>query len=97
MNNEQIERNLRSSFEFVKRDVHNLNGHIRFLYTEIEKLKAQLVKKNTKKTLVASRGGKKVHNSACTFGKKIKADNVVCFATKAEAVKQGFKPCSCLA
>ena len=93
----QFQRNVVQSFSYVKRDIDNLNDHVRYLYAEIEKLKAQLAKKNTKKTLVASRSGKKVHNSACTFGKKIKADNAICFATKAEAVKQGFKPCGCLA
>jgi len=99
-----FQKNVVNSFGLVRRDIQNLSDHIRYLYSEIDRLKIQLAtvtaaaaQKNEKKNLVASKTGKKVHNSACTFGKRIKASNLICFSNKADAERQGFKPCSCLA
>ncbi len=107
LGNKKLERKMRCSFEHVKSDISNLSAHIRYIYGEIERLKVRNIelegklqkraatnRKNIK--LVASRAADKVHDVKCAFAKKIKVKNQVSFASKEEALREGFTACSCV-
>ena len=103
-----FKRNVRESFGLVKKDIYNLNDHIKYIYSQIEQLKAKnsaletelkylKPKREESKKVVASRTAQKIHDVKCAFAKKIKAKNKVTFPTKNEALVQGFTACDCLA
>ncbi|MBW2998152.1 hypothetical protein KY321_01315 [Candidatus Woesearchaeota archaeon] len=78
--------------------MHNMKARENILIQEIQSLKERLeVKKITNsKKIVASKTGKKAHNSGCVFAKKIKSNMKISFDTKTEAEKSGYKLCECL-
>jgi len=43
---------------------------------------------------VGSKNSDKYHYPSCTWAKKIKPENLVCFKSKKEAEDKGYKPCS---
>lgn len=54
---------------------------------------------NNKKTclFVASKNSKKYHVPNCTWAKRIKAENLICFASRDEASQKGYQPdASCI-
>lgn len=62
---------------------------------KVEKAKAEpkATKPETAGTLVGSKDGKTFHKSDCKHAAKIKAENKVTYANRAEAEKSGAKPC----
>ncbi len=58
--------------------------------------KTSLTKKTVKKTYIASKEGKKFHLSNCPYAQNIKPKTKITFKTKAKALNQGYKPCSCI-
>jgi len=53
----------------------------------------QNTQNNKKECLfMASKNSKKFHTATCTWAKRIKPENVVCFSSKEEAIQKGFQP-----
>ncbi|MEM4703069.1 MAG: thermonuclease family protein [Candidatus Pacearchaeota archaeon] len=42
---------------------------------------------------VASKNSNKFHKCSCSFAKKIKPENLLCFRTREEALDKGYSPC----
>lgn len=45
---------------------------------------------------VASKNSKKYHVPSCTWAKRIKPENIICFSSKEEATKAGYQPDACV-
>ncbi|MBI2573428.1 hypothetical protein HYV86_06190 [Candidatus Woesearchaeota archaeon] len=93
------------SFARTKDDMVNLYDHIKFLYQQVallqkecERLRvlAQHQEKSTSVILVASKKGKRVHNSTCPFMKNVRREQRVMFSNIDEAKIKGYKNCSCV-
>jgi hypothetical protein len=50
---------------------------------------------NKEYQLIGSENSDKYHLPSCTWAKKIKPENRVCFESKEEARKQGYEPAGC--
>lgn len=76
-------------------------GFLAFLVTGVSLAPAPNLYAAEKKTVeqekeqgfVASKDGGKYHRSSCRMAKKIKPENKVAYASKAEAEKDGKAPC----
>jgi len=102
--------NLKSEMAALKQTNQHLNEVLRDtrrqekqLYQRVKTLSqkktSKVVKKvlvTAQKTFVASKTGKKVHNSSCPFAKNIKPKKKMVFKSKAKALNKGFKSCECL-
>ncbi len=71
------------------------------LYEQVKELKRaspRSVSKvfSSKRSFVASKTGKKVHEKNCPFAKNIKPKMQVIFKTKKSALNKGYKACECL-
>ncbi len=69
----------------------------------VPKTRKAVAKKTVKKTskkvskkVVSSKTSNKVHDKTCPFAKNIKRSNMVVVGSKNEALKKGYKLCSCL-
>ena len=62
-------------------------------YTECKKC-AGAEKAKVKSAFVGNKGSMVYHKAGCPMAEKIKADNLINFATKEEAEKAGYKPCT---
>ncbi|MBW3020026.1 hypothetical protein KY334_01910 [Candidatus Woesearchaeota archaeon] len=78
--------------------MHMMKDREEKLMEEIKSLKEKLESKKVKssKKIIASKTGKKAHNSDCVYAKKIKGNMKISFDTKTEAEKSGYKLCECL-
>ena len=105
-----IQNNLKHSFSLVKDDIITLQQKIMELQNtqnkllmEINKLKAKnysktikTVKTSKSKTFIASKTGKKFHETNCPFAKNIKPKAEIKFKSKTAALNKGYKPCNCV-
>jgi len=108
----QLEKNLRISFEQVRNEIFEIKNQVLSLAQRqnelaelIDKSKKQTktvtnVKtvgpKTIKKTYVASKEGKKFHIQECPYAQNIKPKSKVNFETKDSALNKGYKPCNCV-
>ncbi len=97
---EQVEQNVKQSFDRARQDMIMLAQQVETLKLEILALKAKKVTKRvvkrTAQKFVASKAGNKVHKVACAFAKNIKPKMKKAFASKNTAFNQGYKPCRCI-
>jgi hypothetical protein len=99
---EQLEQNVKHSFERARQDMIMLAQQVETLKLEILALKAKkttkvrTIVKRAKTKFVASKAGKKVHAVSCAFAKNIKPKMKKVFASKNTAFNQGYKPCRCV-
>lgn len=61
----------------------------------VKKTVRKATKKASKK-VISSKTSNKVHDKTCPFAKNIKRSNMVVVGSKTEALKKGYKLCSCL-
>ena len=66
------------------------------VHTLDQKKQAVAKKSVHKKKFLASKTGKKVHESNCPFAKNIKPKSRVVFQSKTKAFNAGYKACDCI-
>jgi phage-related protein len=64
--------------------------------TIVKRIVSKAAAKHVKKTYVASKTGKSIHNKHCPFAQNIKPKSKIVFRTKAKALNKGYKLCDCL-
>jgi len=99
--------NLHNYATYLKNELEQVKNENSFLNKEIQKLSEtkrqtivrtskQVANKTIKRKFVATRNGKKFHDSTCPFAKNIKPKNKVILKSKEVALNNGYKPCNCL-
>lgn len=61
----------------------------------VKKVAAKKAVKRAKKKYVATKGGKKFHETNCPYAKNIKPKHKVTFKSTTKALNEGYKPCNC--
>ncbi|MBU1112225.1 MAG: hypothetical protein ABIG93_02140 [archaeon] len=98
---------LRQENATLAAEVAKLNAKVQSNSKKVAKstVAMKTVKKSTKKKttrkkatqkVVSSKTSNKVHDTSCPFAKNIKNSNKVIVGSKNEALRKGYKLCSCL-
>ena len=88
----QLEHHLLDNFKLLNNKLDNFRPKREVVVKEVIRTKI----KRGKKYFIAGKTSGKLHLEDCVFGKKLKRNNKIVFASKAKAFKKGFKPCVCL-
>lgn len=86
--------NLSQSHDRAMKAIGELREKLTDLNQQLRELRA--MRNANGKGFVAAEKGKSFHVPTCPFARNIKPSKRLYFANKAQAVKKGYKPCTCV-